>query len=62
MQGYSLMTDMIARQGLIEVYPHPALVELALRNPTAIQSIEGPQLLATCHARRAASSLPSTMD
>jgi hypothetical protein len=48
MQGYSLMTDMIARQGLIEVYPHPALVELALRNPTAIQSIEGPQLLATC--------------
>jgi predicted RNase H-like nuclease len=40
--GYPLLTNIMAPVGLIEVYPHPALVELAWRlNSTTVQGLEG---------------------
>jgi predicted RNase H-like nuclease len=38
MAGYPLLTNTIAPPGVIEVYPHPALVELGF-NTTAVQSV-----------------------
>jgi predicted RNase H-like nuclease len=45
--GYSLRTDTIARLGVIEVYPHPALVELAgAAERLPYKALKGSELLA----------------
>jgi hypothetical protein len=61
--GYPLLTNMMAPVGLIEVYPHPALVELvgaSIRLP--LQSVEGPKLLAGRHPDPASCRPVSTME
>lgn len=61
--GYPLLTDTIAPLGAIEVYPHPALVELAgASERLPYKALKGSELLALGIPAGAASSPISTME
>lgn len=55
-EGYLLCTDAVATRGIIEVYPHPALVELfsaSKRLPYKVSKVRKYWPLAAPHERRA---------